>query len=343
MKKYYKQIIVFGLLIVICIIGSSNSETKSEVELGKYTGLEVEVKEKKVTDTEVEDVMISELLAEEEDVEITNRPVRYGDTANIDYSGKVDGVAFDGGTDTGSELEIGSGSFIDGFEEQLIGMKIGETADIKVTFPDPYPNNEDLSGVEAVFTVKINSIMGKVIPEKITDDMVKKVSDTYTTVEEFRNYIRTELEEETKETNTQMKCSAVWQVVLKNATIKSLSSSKVTYYSQLYENDYKSYAEQFGVDMNTFIEEYMGMTRADFNAEKKSHAEKRTTDSAIAEYIAEKESISVTDAEYQKYIEEHEIESTDEKKFKEAVMDELLYNNVCEFLANKAIITIISE
>jgi len=343
MKKYYKQVIIFGLLIIICIVGSSNSETKSEVELEKYTDIEVEVAEKTATDANVEDRMINELLAEEEDVEITNRPVRNGDIANIDYSGKVDGVAFDGGTDTDTDLEIGSGNFIDGFEEQLIGMKIGETADIKVTFPDPYPNNEDLSGVEAVFTVKINSIMGKVIPSTITNEMVKEVSDTYTTVEEYRNYIRTELEAEIKEYNDQVKQEAVWKVVKKNAKIVSLSSSKVTYYSRLYENDYKNYAESMGVDMATFLESYMGMTRAEFNEEKKAHAEKRATDSAVAEHIAKKENIVVIDEEYKKYLEEHEIESTDEKQFKTAIMDELLYTKVREFLASKAKITIISD
>ena len=141
------------------------------VELGEYKGLTVEVSPTTVTDEEV----IKQIRANAgSDIleEVTEGTVEEGDTANIDYEGKLDGEAFDGGTAKDTDLEIGSGTFIPGFEDGLIGVKIGDTVDLPLTFPENY--TEELAGKDVVFTVTVNSV--KRMPE-LTDDLVNQITD----------------------------------------------------------------------------------------------------------------------------------------------------------------------
>ena len=128
------------------------------VTLGEYKGMNITIPKTEVTDEDVDSYIDYLLSANESYVDITDRDVaQNGDVANIDYEGKKDGVAFDGGTAQGYDLNLGSGVFIDGFEDGVVGMKVGETKDLTLTFPDNYAN-EDLAGAEVVFTVTLNSI-----------------------------------------------------------------------------------------------------------------------------------------------------------------------------------------
>ena len=140
------------------------------VTLGEYKGIEVTETTPTVTDDYVQSYIDYALQSNMVTTEVTDSDVQTGDIANIDYEGKIDGVAFEGGTDKGYDLEIGSGSFIDGFEDGLIGAEIGETRDVTVTFPESYPNAE-VAGKEAVFTVTVNSIHTESLPD-LTDDMM---------------------------------------------------------------------------------------------------------------------------------------------------------------------------
>jgi len=341
MKKNYILPVLLCLIIVILVTGCSKSIAK--VTLGQYLGIEVEVEEIVITDEDVENAVIDAVTAEQENVVIKNRPVRKGDTVNIDYAGKVDGVAFEGGTDTGYDLVIGSGKFIEGFEEQIIGMNIGTVADINITFPDPYYNSLELSGAEAVFTVKINSITGKVVPEKITDDMIKEVSDTYSTLEAFREYVRGELEAEAEYYNTQNKQDAVWNQIVNNCKVEKISKKKMDYYADLFENYYQDYADMFGITLSEFTASFLGMTKKDFDEYKQKYAETQVTYYAIAEAIAKKEGISVSDSEYKTYLNELYLSSDEEKKYGESIKDEMLLMKVIEFVTSEAKITMVKK
>ena len=337
MKKIIILVACLGLIGLFFIMRGSD---ESKVELGDYIGIEASFTKVVVTDEDVENALIDVVVADQEDVEIRNRPVRNGDTVNIDYSGRVDGELFTGGTDTDHDLIIGSGDFIAGFEQQIIGMRVGETADIIVTFPENYPSSPELEGAEATFTVKVNSITGKVIPNRITDAMIKEATDDYfSTVEEFKEHIREELEFEAERINNQRKQEAVWQVVLENSTIISLSRKKVTHYSNLFEAEYRSFAEMFGMDLDSFIAELMGMTMADFNALAKEFAEERATEIAIIESIASEQKISISDEEYDSYLEENNISPETEREFRESIRDSMLFQKVMEFIVSKANIT----
>ncbi len=164
---------------------------KPDVTIETYKGLKIKSYEYNVTDEDVEKEAGRITLSKAEDVEVTDRPCKGGDIANIDFSGKVDGVQFAGGTAEGYDLTLGSGAFIPGFEEQVEGMSVGETKDITVKFPDDY-QADDLKGKEAVFTVKLNGIKEKKCPE-LTDEFVKANAGCET-VEEYKNKCRERLE-----------------------------------------------------------------------------------------------------------------------------------------------------
>ena len=164
------------------------------VTLGEYKGLEVTLESTEVTDEEIDQQVASNLSASDKLEEVKEGTVESGDVANIDYEGKLNGEAFEGGTDKGYDLTIGSGTFIDGFEDGLIGKKIGDTVDLNLTFPENYGSTE-LAGKDVVFTVTINSV--KRAPE-LTDALVAEISDEYKTVEEYRNSIKEQLETQNK-------------------------------------------------------------------------------------------------------------------------------------------------
>ena len=160
MKKIFSCLAAIGCLTMLLTACNNSEDTTADVVLGQYKGIEVtvpgveEVTEEDI-DNEIRNVLIEEGKSTTETLE--SGTVADGDTVNIDYVGKVDGVAFDNGSDTDFDLTIGSNQFIDGFESSLIGKEIGSTVDIDVTFPDPYQNNPDLAGQPAVFTVTIHS------------------------------------------------------------------------------------------------------------------------------------------------------------------------------------------
>ena len=148
---------------------------KPDVELGQYKGLKAVKYVHKVTEEEVDERIQKDVEKATTMADVTDRPVENGDTVNLDYAGTVDGVAFEGGTAQNQTLEIGSGHFIPGFEEQMIGMSIGEEKDLQVKFPDEY-HAEELKGRDAVFHVKVNGIQAKVVPA-LDDDFAADVSE----------------------------------------------------------------------------------------------------------------------------------------------------------------------
>ena len=142
----------------------------------------------------------------------------------------MDGVAFDGGTAQGVDLTIGSGRFIPGFEDQLIGAKVGETTTIKVTFPDPYQNNPDLAGKEAEFTVTINKISKTVTPE-LTDTLVQSLpNSTAKTVDEYKNTVKQQLTDYKQQQADYMIQNTIWQQVMDNAELKKYPEGEVEQY-----------------------------------------------------------------------------------------------------------------
>ena len=171
-------------------------QTKPEVKLGKYKGIELKKVEHKVEDKDIEHELGHMQEHNSRLVSVEDRALENGDIATIDFEGFADGKAFEGGKAEGHELEIGSGSFIPGFEDQLVGMKIDEDREIKVTFPKEY-FSKDLAGKEAMFKVKLHEIKKKELPE-LDDEFAKDVSE-FDTLEELKSSIKERLETSAKQ------------------------------------------------------------------------------------------------------------------------------------------------
>lgn len=230
---------------------------------------------------------------------ITGRAAQSGDTVNIDYSGAVDGVAFTGGTATGYDLTLGSHTFIDGFEDQIIGHNIGDTFDVTVTFPEGYGDSTDaegntitLSGKEAVFSVTLNSISESVTPE-LTDEWVDSnfgISDDLHTVDALRSYFNDAL----YATNYE---NAIVDYLMSNSTFKELPGEITSYYIRMFLNYYNQYATAYGMDLNAFAQT-QGYTDADaMLAASDAYFEHLAKQDLILQAVAETKSLAPTQEE----------------------------------------------
>ena len=188
-----------------------------EITLGEYKGLEISRVVREVSKEEVDARIAQEQKRVSRSVEITDRAVENGDAVELDYSGSVDGEKFDGGTAQGQHLNIGSGSFIPGFEEQMIGMEIGSERDLTVTFPTPY-HSKELEGKEAVFHVKLNGITKEELPE-LDDDFASEVSD-FETFAEYEADVKAKLQEAADAQSTESAKQSLVEKVVEAATIE---------------------------------------------------------------------------------------------------------------------------
>lgn len=309
------------------------------VTLGEYKGIEVTAEAPAVTDEYLQSYIDYVLQSNMVTTDITDRAVQNGDFTNIDYEGKIDGVAFDGGTAQGYDLEIGSGSFIPGFEDGLIGAAIGETRDVTVTFPESYPS-EEVAGKEAVFTVTVNSIHTETIPE-LTDELVKGLEGNCSTVDEYRQYayeLLMEDEQSTHDSNAQMDILAK---VVENSEFKEPPAEMVTRYYDRIKSNMSSYAAMYGYDLESFM-----AATGSSEEQLQESAEQASREIIAMKAIADAENLNVTDEDMDEElaknagdygyedVEEYK-KALDLKGYKEYMMTE----KVLSFLFDNAVIT----
>lgn len=317
----------------------SGINTADYVTLGEYKGIEVSVDAPVVTDEYLDSYIDYVLQSNMVKTEITDRPVEEGDIVNIDYEGKIDGVAFDGGTAQGYDLTIGSGSFIDGFEDGLIGAKKGETRDVEVTFPEDY-HGTDVAGKDAVFTVTVNSISVESLPE-LTDEFVQGLDVGVSTVEEYRQYAYDLLMEEEQANHDAEAEVAVLEAVMEGAQLQDPPEDMTNrYYNRLIDN-MTYYASMYGYDLETFLS--LQGTSEDAVRESAVQAGKEII---TMQAVADAEGLAVTDEELDKEIESNaasmgyeDVEeyraSLDVEGYREYMMSE----KVLDFLLENAVVT----
>lgn len=273
--------LVFSLVVAV----------KPEVELGAYKGIEVEKRAYNVTDDEV-DAAIAQLQEGVARMVDVDRPVENGDTVNLDYSGSVDGVKFDGGTAQGQTLTIGSGQFIPGFEEQMVGMAVGEEKDIEVTFPEEY-HAENLAGKKAVFAVKVNGIQVKELPA-LDDEFAKDVSE-YDTLEALRDAKRQELLEQAEKNAKIQKENDVVRKAVENATVEVPDA--------MVERQIDSFLQDMGYRLQMqgiSLEDYLKYTNTEISAlrdQYRADAALRVKSQLVLEAISKAEAIEATPEE----------------------------------------------
>lgn len=293
--------------------GASESEDDGRVSgkavLEKYRGIEYEPYATEVTEEEVQRYLDSFVSGLATQTEVTDREdVKEGDVVNIDYTGYMDGEAFAGGADTGFDLTIGSGQFIPGFEEGLIGAKKGTTVDVEVTFPDPYTNNPDFSGKPATFTVTINKISTSVTPE-LTDELVAENTD-YDTIAAYKEYIESNIKTQRNNYALSYKESAVMKTLIESATYEGIEQADIDQYYNSAYNYYNElatvYESMYGYSFDTFIYYFFGCnTEEQYQELLKENAEYEVKKSLVLYAVIEQESMTVTDEEYQAAMEQY--------------------------------------
>jgi len=334
--------------------GSGGEENLSKVDpekyvtkLGEYKGMQLTGSATEITDEYLESYIDYMLENSKQPVAITeDRPVQTGDVVNIDYVGKKDGVAFDGGTAQGYDLTIGSGSFIEGFEDGLIGAKAGDTLDLNLTFPENYPA-EDLAGQAVVFTVTVNTI-GELVRPELTDEYVQSLGMDYCqNVEEFYDVVRQSLEDSA---NATLENELQTQVIEKLMEIceftEEVPEEMFNYYKEQIDANFVNSASAVGMEKADYITQYYGMTEEQYQSEIETGALNSARQAIVCSMIAEKEGIEVTDDELNAKIEENYAnfgyESVDaymESGNAEDYRDYLLTMEVLDFLLDNAVVT----
>ena len=267
---------------------------KPEVKLGKYKGIKVDKVAVEVTEEEVNEAIETERKNSARTVSVDDRPIKDGDTTVIDFEGFVDGVAFEGGKGENYPLTIGSHSFIDTFEEQLIGKSINDEVEVNVTFPEDY-HAEELKGKPALFKVTIKEIKENQLPD-LDDEFAEEVS-AYDTFAEYKESVKKNLEEKKEADAKNAKEEAVVEAIIADAEMDIPEAMIATQQRQMVDEFAQRLAMQ-GLSMEQYAQ-FTGMTAAAMMEQVKPQAEKRIQSRLVLEAIVEAEKIEVSDAEYE--------------------------------------------
>jgi len=314
--------------------------TKPEVELGEYIGIKINKIEHNVTDTDVEKEIKATQAKNARLIPANEKKVKKGNTVTIDFLGSVDGVEFDGGKGENYDLEIGSNTFIPGFEEQLVGKKAGDEVDVNVTFPEEY-HAPGLAGKDALFKVTIHENKIKELPE-LDDDFASEVSE-FETMNEYRKDVKAKL---TKSAENKVKTeteNAVVDKVVENAKVE-IPNAMITDQCERMVQDFAQRLQYQGLDINQYMQ-YTGSTVDAMKESFKPQAEKQLKTTLVLETISKAEGIDVTDEEVNDKIAEMAKQyNMEADKLKELMQEkdidnlkqEISLNKVIDMLVNKA-------
>jgi len=274
------------------IVLKAEGFVKPEVSVDGYKDIAVKKKTSRVTKDEIEAEVQRARERNARSIEVTDRAAAMGDTANIDYEGSVDGVPFDGGKGEGHDLKLGSGSFIPGFEDQIVGKSIGEEFDVNVTFPEDY-HAKELAGKAAVFKTKLNAIKSEELPEA-DDEFAKDVSE-FDTLDEYKADIKAKLAKRNEEKAESEFENAIAEALI-GKLVAEIPEPMFEAETENYVRDYDTRLRQSGLDLQTYFK-YTGLTLDSLRAEMRPQAEKQVKIRLALEKIAELEAIEVSEKE----------------------------------------------
>lgn len=303
MKKRIATILTMAMMLTL--VGCGNQDKSLDtmkldkyVTLGEYVGIEIPVAATKVTDEEVEDlvVYIGQTFVTSENG-IMNREAKLGDTVNIDYAGYLNGEAFDGGTAAAQSLELGSGSFIDGFEDGLVGVMPGETIDLPLTFPEGYGNTE-LAGKDVVFKVTVNFIYPGA--EDMDDAFVAALgSSNYSNRAELDQFAYDYLYAEKEYENELTISDTIVETVINNATIHEIPEGLVEECEQILTDSVTQVASYYGLDADTYL---MYSYYTDLATYVGTYGKEVAKQHLVFMAIAEQEGLRISDADYEEIL-----------------------------------------
>lgn len=313
-------------------------QTKPEVELGKYKGIELEKVEYNVEDKDIEHELGHMAEKNARIITVEDRPVQEGDIAVIDFEGSIDGVPFEGGKAENHELEIGSHSFIEGFEDQVIGMNVEEEKDINVTFPEEYFSKE-LAGKPAVFKVKVHEIKAKELPT-MDDEFAKDVSE-FDTIDELKASIKKNLEEQNEhKAKHEIEDKAI-EKVCENAKVE-IPSGMIELEIDNMEEDMNRRLSYQGLNLEQYLK-FLNKTKEDFRNEMKPQAETSIKTRLVLEAISKDAKIEIPEedlnakiAELAKTYNRPEDELKANEEFKKYVSSSLESEKVIKYIVDNA-------
>ena len=314
---------------------------KPEVTLGKYKGVKVEKADTAVTEEEVEAEIKKEQEKNSRTVDVTDRAVQKDDVATIDFEGFVDGVAFEGGKGADYPLTIGSGTFIPGFEDALIGAEIGRETEVNVTFPEDYQAAE-LAGKPAVFKCTVKKLQEKQIPA-LDEDFVSEVSDESDTVEEYKEEIRKKLSDKKEADAKNAKEDAVIDAIIEDAKMEIPDAMVETQQRQLLQ-DYAQRMQAQGISMEQYMQ-FTGLTSQALMEQVKPQALKRIQSRLILEAVAAAENLTATEEDFEEEVktmaEIYQMEADKVKELlgengKKQVLDDICVKKAVEFVVDNA-------
>ena len=313
---------------------------KPEVTLGTYKGIEVDKVDASITDEEVDAEIERERERNARSVSVTDRPVQDKDQTVIDFEGFKDGVAFEGGKGENYPLTIGSGAFIPGFEEQLIGKNIGEEVEVNVTFPEEY-QAEELAGCPAVFKVMIKEIKEKQLPE-LDDEFAAEVSE-FDTLAEYKEDVKKNLTEKREKDARNAKEDAVVAAIVEDAQMDIPEAMIETQQRQMIQ-EFAQNIQMQGLSIDQYFQ-FTGLTAEKMMEQVKPQAEKRIKSRLVLEAVAKAENITATeedfDNEVAKMAEMYQMEADKVKESigeegKKQIMEDLAVSKAAEFVVNEA-------
>lgn len=266
------------------------------VTLGDYKGVTVEKTIQSVTDEDVQNEIDNALANYPVEVD---QAAKEGDTVNIDYVGKIDGEEFNGGSDQGADLKLGSGKFIDGFEDGLIGARKGETRTLNLTFPEDY--TQDLAGKAVEFTVTVNAVKEPL--SEPTDQWVADNIEGYDNIADYKAGIRSEQEENNEQTADNQVRYAAWTQVIDNCTINEYPETLVEVGKKLYEQQVETYAKYAGMELDAYIES-SGLTQEEYQSNMEEYGKNVAAQALVCQAICDKEGFAIGDDDYQKALQD---------------------------------------
>lgn len=313
---------------------------KPEVKLGKYKGVKVETTEVTVTDEEVDAKIEKERENNARTIEVTDRPVKDGDMTVLDFEGFVDGVAFDGGKGENYPLTIGSGAFIPGFEEQLVGAEIGKEVEVNVTFPEDY-QAEELKGKAAVFKCTIKEIKEKELPA-LDDEFASEVSE-FDTLEEYKKDVKETLTIEKEKAAREAKEAAVIDAIIADSEMDIPEAMVTTQQKQMID-EFAQRMQMQGLSMEQYFQ-FTGASLDKMMEQVKPQAETRIKSRLVLEAVAAKEGIEATEEDYEEEIKTMaEVYQMEPDKIKEmlpeksvkGIKEDIAVKKAAEFVVNNA-------
>ena len=326
MKKTIAVLLTGVMASALLLSGCEASKglENDDIKITQYKGIEIDEveKAKEVTDDDVDSFIKSMQESHAEVTEITDRAVEDGDTVSINFVGKMNGEEFEGGSAEDYSLTIGSGVFIEGFEDSVIGHKAGETYDWNGKFPDDYGNAE-MAGKDVVFTITVNAITKEDVPE-LNDEFVKSVSETSKTVKEYKKQVRDSLVSDKKSEAEQTNQETLWNKIMDNATqLKDFSEADIKKEVSNIKIENKEMAGYFGMSVSDFIEQYYEMSLEDY-------AKENLKKQCVQDLLLKENSIEITDAdvdeEIQYYIDE--LGYKDKKEVLSAISEDEIHSEL---------------